>query len=306
MLGVLTGFGIIGFVILVGYLIGRFDLVGENAQRVFSRTALFITNPALLFTVLATADVREVFSEAVLVAALSALGVAALYVIASRLFFRRPAAETAVGAMAASFVNANNIGIPVAVYVVGDATLVAPVILLQQIVFTPICLTYLDIASGGRPSVRSIVTQPFRNPVIVASIAGLIVASTGWTVPQPILAPLELLGASAVPLVLMAFGISLYGLRPFRAGSGRVDIAVGAVLKSVVMPALAYVIARFGFGETGPELFGAVVMASLPTAQNVFLFASRYERGVAVARDIVLLSTLGAIPVLLAASALLS
>jgi malonate transporter len=304
-LGVLTGFGLIGFVIFVGYLVGRFNIAGDNAQRVFSRTALFVTNPALLFTVLAQADVREVFSETVAVAAGSALGVAALYVLLSRLFFRRPAAETIVGAMGASYVNANNIGIPVAIYVIGDATLVAPVILLQLIVFTPLCLTILDVASGGKPSVRSILTQPIRNPVIIASLAGLLVAAADITLPEPVLAPLELLGGSAVPLVLMAFGISLNGMRPFTPGSGRVDIAVSAGLKSFLMPLLAYLLARFTFGEPDRDVFGAVVMASLPTAQNVFLFASRYERGVTIARDVVLLSTIAAVPTLLLASALL-
>jgi len=305
-LGVLTGFAIIAVVITVGYLVGRFNIAGDNARQVFSRTAFFVTNPALLFTILAGTDVHKIFSTSVLVAASSAFVIAGLFVLASRLFFRRSAAETTIGAISASFVNANNIGIPVAIYVVGDASLVAPVILLQQLVFTPVCLTVLDLVSGGKPSVRSIVTQPIRNPVIIASVAGAIVSALGWTIPEPVLAPLELLGGSAVPLVLMAFGISLYGMRPFQAGRERVDVVVATILKSAVMPVVAYLIARFVFGATGSELFGAVVMAALPTAQNVFLFASRYERGVTVARDVVLLSSISAVPVLIIAAVLLS
>ena len=306
MLGVLTGFAIIAVVITVGYLVGRFNIAGDNARQVFSRTAFFVTNPALLFTILAGTDVHKIFSTSVLVAASSAFVIAGLFVLASRLFFRRSAAETTIGAISASFVNANNIGIPVAIYVVGDASLVAPVILLQQLVFTPVCLTVLDLVSGGKPSVRSIVTQPIRNPVIIASVAGAIVSALGWAIPEPVLAPLELLGGSAVPLVLMAFGISLYGMRPFQAGRERVDVVVATILKSAVMPVVAYLIARFVFGATGSELFGAVVMAALPTAQNVFLFASRYERGVTVARDVVLLSSISAVPVLIIAAVLLS
>lgn len=306
MLGVLTGFAIIAVVITVGYLVGRFNIAGDNARQVFSRTAFFVTNPALLFTILAGTDVHKIFSTSVLVAASSAIVIAGLFVLASRLFFRRSAAETTIGAISASFVNANNIGIPVAIYVVGDASLVAPVILLQQLVFTPVCLTVLDLVSGGKPSVRSIVTQPIRNPVIIASVAGAIVSALGWVIPERVLAPLELLGGSAVPLVLMAFGISLYGMRPFHAGRERVDVVVATILKSAVMPVVAYLIARFVFGATGSELFGAVVMAALPTAQNVFLFASRYERGVTVARDVVLLSSISAVPVLIIAAVLLS
>ena len=52
-----------------------------------------------------------------------------LYVAASSLWFRRPLAETAIGTMASSYVNANIIGIPITVYALGDSTPVAPVLL---------------------------------------------------------------------------------------------------------------------------------------------------------------------------------
>jgi predicted permease len=42
-----------------------------------------------------------------------------------------------------------------------------------------------------------------------------------------------------------------------------------------------------------------VALGALPTAQNVFNFASRYQRGEALARDTVLVTTIAAIPALL-------
>jgi predicted permease len=47
------------------------------------------------------------------------------------------------------------------------------------------------------------------------------------------------------------------------------------------------------------------VLAGLPTAQNVLVYATRYDRSVLVARDAVLLTTLGSLPVLLVVSLLL-
>ena len=170
MAGVLTGFGIIAFVILVGYVAGRFGVGGPAAPYVLNRIAFFITNPALLFVTLAHADLTVVFSTQLLVAAIAAVGSAGLFLVLSRLFFRRPAAETTIGALGAGYVNANNIGLPVAVYVLGSASFVAPVLLLQLIVFAPIALTVLDVTSRGTVSVWSIVTQPVRNPMIIASV----------------------------------------------------------------------------------------------------------------------------------------
>jgi malonate transporter len=301
--GVFTGFAVIGFVIAVGYIVARFNIVGENARPIYS--ALMVTNPALLFTILSGADVQEIFSGSVGVAASSALVVAAVYVTLSVLFFRRDAATTTIGAMSSGYVNANNIGIPVAVYVVGNSALVAPVILLQLVVLTPLVLVILDATSGRAGSWAKILLRTITNPVTLASLLGVLVAASGLTVPDPILAPLELLGGAAVPLVLMAFGMSLHGMRPLQAGPGRVDVFVATALKSIVMPIAAWAFARFVFQLDDDAIFGAVVMAALPTAQNVFLYASRYDRGVTLSRDTVLLTSAGALPVLLAASALL-
>ncbi|MDQ1550360.1 MAG: malonate transporter, partial [Microbacteriaceae bacterium] len=44
----------------------------------------------------------------------------------------------------------------------------------------------------------------------------------------------------------------------------------------------------------------------LPSAQNVFNYAQRYERGVTIARDTVLITTIGAVPVLVLVAALLA
>lgn len=304
--GVVIGFAIIAFVIAVGYGAGRAGIGGPQAPFVLNRIAFFVTNPALLFVTLAKADLHVVFSTQVVVSAVAAIASAGLFVLLSRLFFRRGAAEITIGALGAGYVNANNIGLPVAVYVLGSASFVAPVLLLQLIVFAPIALTVLDVTSRGSVSVRSILTQPVRNPMIIASLLGILLDVSGLKLPDAVFQPFVLLGGAAVPLVLMAFGMSLHGSRPLRADNGRVEILTAAVIKAAVMPVIAFLVAWLGFGMHGQPLFAAVALAALPTAQNVYNFAARYERGVAVARDIVLLTTLLAVPALLLIAALLA
>ena len=74
--------------------------------------------------------------------------------------------------------------------------------------------------------------------------------------------------------------------------------------KLLVCPLLAVLVGGL-LGLRGAELLVPVTTASLPTAQNVFMYASRYERGVSLARDAVLLTTAGFVPVVLLATALL-
>ena len=85
----------------------------------------------------------------------------------------------------------------------------------------------------------------------------------------------------------------------FKKGqSPRREVALATVLKMLFMPALVYVVARWGFGESGHTLFAQVVIAALPTAQNVLVYATRYRRGQVLARDTALLTTLVSIPVI--------
>lgn len=304
--GVLVGFSIIGFVILVGYIVERSGVAGEDAGRVLNRIAFFVATPALLFTVLAQADVRVLFSAFLATVLCSVVVGMLLYIILARIFFRNPVPETVLGATSATYVNANNIGLPVAIYVLGSAQYVAPVLLLQLLVLAPITLSILDASTRGRVSVGSILTQPLRNPMIIASVLGVLVAAFGIPVPAAVIAPLDIIGGAAIPLVLISFGMSLHGQRLLQAGTGRKQVVVASVIKVVLMPVIAYLFGRFVFALEGAELFAVVTVSALPTAQNIFNFASRYDRGVVVARDTVLVTTIGAVPALVIVAALLA
>lgn len=306
MTGVLTGFAIIGTIILVGYIVGRLGVLGENAGFVLSRGVFFVFAPCLLFTVLAEADVTVLFSSVLLVAAISAVSAGMLFALIARFAWRRPVPETVIGALASGYVNANNIGIPVALYVVGDIAFTAPVILLQLLVLAPIALTILDVQARGRTSLARVIVQPLRNPIIVGSILGVLVSVFEVPIPDPVMEPFRMIGAAAVPLVLVAFGMSLHGQRPLAVGSGRRATLTAVVIKTLFMPLVAWALGAFVFGIEGRTLFGVVVLASLPTAQNVFVYAQRYERGVTLARDAVLLTTVLAVPLLLVVAWLLA
>jgi predicted permease len=289
--GVVSGILIVSAVIFVGYLCARLRILGPEVQGALTRTAYYVTNPALLFTVVAGSDIPAALGTDAPLALLSAAIVGLLYALASFLFFRRPVAETAVGAMASSYANANNIGIPVSLYAVGTAQHVAPVLLVQLLVMAPFYLTVMGLASGSPLSWKKTLLTPFANPMIIASALGVVVALTGWDAPDVLQKPVDMLAGGAVPMVLLAFGLSLAGRAPLQKDDGRVETLVATFLKIAGMPAVVWVLGRFVFGLEGQHLLASVIMAALPTAQNVFLFASPYGRGMTVARDVILCTT---------------
>lgn len=299
MIGVLEGFGIIAVVILVGYLVGRSGVIGPHADFVLARAAFYVLSPALLFTVLARADVRALFSTQLPVAAISAIVIFAIYLAVARLVWRRAIPETIVGTLGAGYQNANNIGLPLSLYILGDAAASAPIVMLQLIVFAPIALTIFDATTGAKQSIARTLTQPLRNPIIIGSILGVLCATFDWLPPAVVMAPFDLIAGAAVPILLLNFGLSLAGERVLAPGPYRKDVVLASILKLVLMPVAAWAIAKFLFGMEGHALFAAVILAGLPSAQNVFNWAQRYGRGVIIARDTVFVTTLGSIGALL-------
>ncbi|AGT93962.1 MULTISPECIES: AEC family transporter [Rhodococcus] len=311
MSGVVAGFTVIFVVIAVGYLLGRLGTLGSQGQFVLGRLVFFVATPALLFTTLASSDLSVIFSPTLAVASATAFAVGALYVVVAKIWLNRPLPELTIGALSASYVNSANLGIPIAVFVLGDATFVAPLLLFQIVVYSPIALTILDLTAlrgeAEKLSLIDTVTAPFKNPIVLAGAAGLIVALIGWVPPRPLMQPFELIGATSVPGALLAFGLSLYGVRVLEKGSSpRRDVALASTLKIVVQPVLAYLMAHFLLGIDGHQLFAIVVVSTLPTAQNVFIYASRYRRGMVLARDSAFVTTLASIPAIALVTALLA
>lgn len=309
MSGVLEGFLVIGVVVAVGYIAGRTRVLSPAATQVLSRTAFFIATPALLFVTLLRAEIGAVLSSELVVAAITSSLACLLYVPVG-LFRRRPAAETGVGAMASGYVNAGNLGIPIATYALGDASKIAPVLLFQLAVLTPVFTTALDLLSkralGGRPPLGRALAAPLRNPIAIATAAGLLCSGTGISPPQAVLAPIELLADLAVPAMLLAFGISLHGApRPGRSPAGVAALASIVLIKNLVQPLLALLVGVL-LQLRGEELVTVAICAALPTAQNVFGYAVRFEQGSTLAREAVLTTTLISMPMMIGIVALLT
>jgi malonate transporter len=311
--GVLAGFATIGIIIGLGFLLAQLRILDATAQGVLTRTAFYVASPALMVTVLGGTDVHRLLS-ANLIASLGSVAVAAtIAVLLARPVWKRTGGDTVIAAFCAAYVNAGNLGLPIAAYALGDAALIAPMLLAQLLVLQPSGLAVLDglthvpspdISRSRLLFVR--LTRAFRNPLAVGSLVGLALALTGIRLPVAINAPLTLVGGMAVPSRLRAYGITLrLGPRP---GPGEPPSQIAALVshKLVVQPIAAYLIGAYAVGLVDHDLLAVTVIAALPTAQNVFTFAMRYDRGVILARDTIFVATLLSVPVILAITWLLA
>ncbi|MGW7710359.1 AEC family transporter [Streptomyces sp. NPDC054771] len=325
MSALLSAFAPIWTLTAIGYAVGRSGLLGDRAEAVLGRFVFHVAMPAALFTMVSGARPASFANPSMVAFAAGTALVCGLGFLAAGRLFGRGTADRAIGSMASGYVNSANLGIPVAVQVLGDASFVAQIILFQVLLVSPVILTLLDAGTdtgagtgpgtGKRVVVRRMLTMPVRNPIIMASLLGLAVSALGLRLPHALAHSFDLLGAAAVPTALITLGFSL-NARPSADGSaealpdavpgadapdpapragagrtGRAEVVVTVALKTLLQPLIAFVVGGPLLGLPEHQLLAVVLCSALPTAQNAFIYAQQYGRDTRVARDAVVAST---------------
>lgn len=197
MLEILTSFSIVALAVIVGYVTARLGFLGPLAIPVLTRLVFNVLAPFLMLSTLAAADVHALLSSLLPVSAVAALCVMTVSVAISVLLWRRDPGQVVVGALSSGYVNSNNIGIPIALYMLGDAVYAAPVLLLQMMVIAPVALTVLGTYARGSVRPATIARSVFSNPIVVASLIGLLLSATRIQLPEILLNSFELIGRPA-------------------------------------------------------------------------------------------------------------
>jgi malonate transporter len=296
---VLPVFGLI----LVGYLAGRFRLLGPESSEALNRFVYFFALPALLFVGMARVPVEKVFNLPFLAAFLG--GIAIIFVIAivvARFAFPGRGAARTLNGLSAVFANTGYMGIPLFLTAFGpEGTLpavIATVTLGAIVMGAGVIMIELDLSQGGglRKALKDVVRGVALNPLLIGPVAGLVVGAAGFNLPTPVATFCDLLGAAAGPSALFAIGLFLAtrSIKALMGGRRAVEVTWLMVLKLIGQPLATWWLA----GLIGLDPFwsdAAVILAALPTGALVFVLASQYGLYVERASAIILASTVASV-----------
>lgn len=284
-------------VLALGYLAVRLRLYPSDGVRGLVAFVNNFATPCLLFQAMLGSDFGAVFNPAILIPFYigSLVCFAAGIVIAIRMFGDRPGPGVTSG-FAAMFTNTVLIGIPVVQRAYGDAAL--PIIFSIIAFHAPMLITLGMVVMellrrDGAPLHRALAAAGLRvvqNPLLWGVGLGVLANLSGLRLPEAGIAFFDMMAAAVLPTALFGLGGAL---NEYRLADNWPQALVMSVLKLIVHPAIAWVL-MVPVLQVDPDLARyAVLLAAMPAGINVYVFATYYNRGVNVATNTVLISTVG-------------
>jgi len=238
---------------------------------------VYLGTPSLVFSSLAgkplyIADIAVLFSGIVIMFA----GVG-LLILLYFWFFRFSSRGFALPAL---FMNAGNMGIPLALFAFGPAGF-------QRATLMFVIITFLQYSLGIYIlNCRGNWTEIFRLPLIYAALAGLAVNLAQIQVPEILMQPITMLGQATIPIMLITLGYRLYQFESLQWGH-----AVGGALVRIFGGFAAANVAVYLIGAEGVNRQVLLLYGSLPAAVINFVLAEKYHQDPRLAASIVVLST---------------
>lgn len=281
-------------VIGIGFVVTWLGFFKEAAIDTLAKFAQSFAIPCLLFRAMSEIDVGSAVSTALILSYyIGAFASFFVGFLAARFLFRRNQADAVAIGFCCLFSNTILLGLPITERAYGPEAL--PYNFAIIAFHAPLCyllgVSAMEIAKNQsgtfqEKSLRVLGTM-FRNPFVIAIALGLFVNFTGIPIPRPLVAGIDLIAQSALPVALFAMGGVLVGYR--LEGDMKTIIMIG-VFSLLLHPAIVLASAIV-FALDQDALRSAVLTAAMAPGINVYIFANMYGTARRVAAAAVLGTT---------------
>lgn len=292
---VLPFFGLI----LLGYVAARITRQPQEALGWFNTFIIYVSLPALFFKLLSQTPIEQLTRwDYVLASMLATLAIFALVFAAGFLIRRASLPDATIQGLAGAYGNIGYMGPGIAILAFGEraAVPVALIFCFENIMHFTVAPMMMALAGGDeRPPLQlalDVIRKIALHPFILSTAVGVGAAAIEFTPPLPLARLIDYLAQAAAPCALFVMGVTL-ALRPLK----RVPPELGYIVpaKLLLHPLLMYLGMSWIGNFDEIWVYTAVLLASLPTATNVFVIAQQYGVWVERASASVLLTTVASV-----------
>ncbi len=273
-----------------GYLLSRMGVFTEPFLECANRISFTVLLPVLICYNIYTSDFRTAFDLNTILFAVGGISAAffLLWLIVPR--FVKDNARRGVMIQGMFRCNYALMGLPIAENLAGkegaEMTAVAVAFVIPVLnVLSTIVLAHYSFA--GKPDVRKVAKKVLLNPLIIASMLGILMALTGFMPPQAVTKAAASLGGTATPLALLVLGAS------FRFGEVKKNllyIVFGSLTKTVFIPVVFLGLAIL-LGFSGIPYITLLTAFASPVAVSSYVMAVREKADGELAGQLIVITT---------------
>jgi len=274
--------------ILCGYLVCRYTALNRSVWEQVETLVYFFLFPVLLFQSIVRSPLDVHAASRLMGAgwALGLTGIALAYAlphipVLQRWIDRRDHASSAQVAFRFN----SFIGLAIADRLVGSQGSQLFAVLIG------VCVPLFNVGAVWpmvRHAERSMARELLRNPLIIATVSGLLANLMGFTIPLWLEPSVTRIGAASLALGLMAAGAGMQLGALARAKTLAVSLLS---IRHLLLPLVALGMSRL-FGLNAPETTVLLAFSALPTASSCYVLAARMGYDGAYVAGLVTLSTL--------------
>lgn len=271
--------------ILFGVILVRITDWGRDFWAGLEKLIYYVLFPALLFHSIAGNRIDFASAGPALTTAVITVVSGMLLAYLARWLFK-PEARTFASVFQTAFRFNSYIGLAVAGRLHGEAGIAAFGIVLA------IAVPLANIAAVwalARHAEVGLGKELMQNPLILATVGGILFSLAGLTLPEPVHMIISRMGAASLPCGLLAVGAALQ-LKEARKNAALIGYLTA--VKLMALPIIAILLAK-SLNLSGLYFDMAVLLAALPTATSAYVLAVRMEGDAGAVALGVTISTLG-------------
>ncbi len=280
--------------IVVGYIVGKLNIITPGGQKELTALILKVTMPATIIMAFQLEYTKERFATALrimLIITLAYIGMILLSKVFARMY-KLSDNQRDIVEIASILPNTSFMGFPIVLSILGKEALFFAV-LGAGLIFEVVAWTYgayVINKSSGIDFKKNLVKNILLSPGILSIIIGFALFITSLTIPEPFNRTMGLLSQATSPLAMILVGILLSRTNIKECLlSGRLYIM--AFTRLLIFPVIIFSLLKL-FGFSGMEIIIPVVMLSMPTAAYVAIFAANANNDANLASQIVFISSL--------------
>lgn len=279
--------------IAMGWLLVRWRNWPEAVTDAMNRLVFRVALPSMLFRLMCDFSSGPPVDARLLLAFFGGCLLVFIFsrIVATRVF-HLDGISGSVFALGGIFSNNVLLGLPIARVMLGDAAIpsVALVLVFNGLLLWTLATVSVEWYKHGSLSIKGFgktAINVLRNPLIIGILSGTVFSLTGLPLPQMIDQPVSMLGQIAVPLALVALGMSL---ARYRIKEGLGIGSVLSVIKLIVHPLVVWGLAWM-LGLPPLESKVVVLLASMAVGVNVYLMSQQFNALIGPSATTMLMTT---------------